>query len=116
MLEQELGKEGGQENEEKLRNAIEILAKEKKLMEEMPDLQLEDNTKRLRQACFKANYKKRKLMGTSMESHSSVSGCATSYDRRDEYKYEEQVQEIECLLQPADPLPSNINNVLPSWE
>lgn len=65
---QELGKEEGQENEEKLRNAIEILEREKKLLEEMPDMQLEDNTKRLRQACFKANYKKRKL---NMEPHSS---------------------------------------------
>lgn len=54
----ELDKEDGHGNEEKLKNAIEILEKEKKLMEEMPDLQLEDNTKRLRQACFKANYKK----------------------------------------------------------
>ncbi|KAL1373282.1 hypothetical protein HN51_003272 [Arachis hypogaea] len=75
---QELGKEEGRESEEKLRNAIEILEKEKKLLEEMPDLQLEDNTKRLRQACFKANYKKRKLMmgctsNSSMESSSSSS-------------------------------------------
>ncbi|XP_072089543.1 protein RKD3-like [Arachis hypogaea] len=74
----ELGKEEGRESEEKLRNAIEILEKEKKLLEEMPDLQLEDNTKRLRQACFKANYKKRKLMmgctsNSSMESSSSSS-------------------------------------------
>ncbi|XP_024170057.1 protein RKD1 [Rosa chinensis] len=57
---QELGKEE-EENEEKLRNAIELLEREKKLMEEAPDMQLEDNTKRLRQACFKANYKKRKI-------------------------------------------------------
>ncbi|KAJ1438934.1 RWP-RK domain [Sesbania bispinosa] len=77
---QELGKEEGPESEEKLRNAIEILEKEKKLMEEMPDMQLEDHTKRLRQACFKANYKKRKLMG-QMEPHSSSSFSDTvSYD------------------------------------
>ncbi|XP_040987633.1 protein RKD1-like [Juglans microcarpa x Juglans regia] len=56
-----LGKEEGEESEAKLRNAIEILEREKKLLEEIPDMQLEDNTKRLRQACFKANYKKRKL-------------------------------------------------------
>ncbi|MED6222201.1 hypothetical protein PIB30_062091 [Stylosanthes scabra] len=55
----------GGESEEKLRNAIQILEKEKKLLEEMPDIQLQDNTKRLRQACFKANYKKRKLMASS---------------------------------------------------
>lgn len=39
-------------------------------MEEIPDLQLEEKTKRLRQAFFKANYKKRKLMGR-IESSSS---------------------------------------------
>ncbi|XP_074316399.1 protein RKD1-like [Silene latifolia] len=59
---QELGKEGGDENGEKLKEAIEILEQEKKLMEEIPDLQLETRTKRLRQACFKANYKRRKLI------------------------------------------------------
>ncbi|KAM2033637.1 hypothetical protein ACFX1T_015490 [Malus domestica] len=62
---QELGKEG-EEGEEKLRNAIVLLEMEKKLLEEAPDMQLEDNTKRLRQACFKANYKKRKIMGTKL--------------------------------------------------
>ena len=54
----------GGESEEKLRSAIEILEREKKVLEEMPDTELEDTTKRLRQACFKANYKKRKLTVT----------------------------------------------------
>ncbi|KAJ1401612.1 RWP-RK domain [Sesbania bispinosa] len=54
--------EGGHGSDEKIRNVIEILEKEKKMLEEMPDLELEENTKRLRQACFKANYKKRRLM------------------------------------------------------
>lgn len=39
----------------------------------MPDMQLENNTKRLRQACFKANYKKRKIMGMNMDLQSSSS-------------------------------------------
>ena len=60
---QELAKEEGEESEAKLKEAIEILEGERNLLEEIPDAQLEDNTKRLRQACFKANYKKRKLMG-----------------------------------------------------
>ncbi|KAL1334181.1 hypothetical protein AAHE18_11G158400 [Arachis hypogaea] len=77
---QELGKDEGTESEEKLRNAIEILEKEKKLLEEMPDLQLEDNTKRLRQACFKANYKKRKLIMGSSSSNSSISGFRREHD------------------------------------
>lgn len=47
--------EMGEEEERK------ILEQEKRLMEERPDMELEEKTKRLRQACFKANYKKRKL-------------------------------------------------------
>ncbi|KAI4319143.1 hypothetical protein MLD38_032778 [Melastoma candidum] len=41
---------------------VEILELERKLLEEVPDVQLEEKTKRLRQACFKANYKKRKIL------------------------------------------------------
>ncbi|PNX73171.1 protein RKD1 [Trifolium pratense] len=59
---QELREEEGPLSDEKLMNVIEMLEKEKKLVEEMPDMELEYRTKRLRQACFKANYKKRKLM------------------------------------------------------
>ena len=85
---QEQGQEG-QRSDEKIRNAIEILEKEKKLLEEMPDLQLEDNTKRLRQACFKANYKKRKLMGMNLmqPQSSSIIGGARSIDTWVEEKY-----------------------------
>ncbi|KAK7388935.1 hypothetical protein VNO78_23763 [Psophocarpus tetragonolobus] len=80
---QELGKDEGPESEEKLRSAINILEREKKLLEEMPDVELEDNTKRLRQACFKANYKKRKL-SVLVEPHSSFS------DTMGEYSYESE--------------------------
>ncbi|GAU38729.1 hypothetical protein TSUD_208400 [Trifolium subterraneum] len=59
---EEMGKKEGPLGDKELRNAIEMLEKEKKLVEEMPDMELEHRTKRLRQACFKANYKKRKLM------------------------------------------------------
>lgn len=58
-----MGKEEGEDSEPKLKDAIELLEREKKMMEELPDMQLEDNTKKLRQACFKANYKKRRLIG-----------------------------------------------------
>lgn len=74
---QELGKKG-EENEGKLREAIEILERERKMMEEVPDLQLEDKTKRLRQACFKVNYKKRKMMTMSDSSSSSYTNKKTS--------------------------------------
>ncbi|KZV28133.1 hypothetical protein F511_31741 [Dorcoceras hygrometricum] len=75
---QELGKDGG---EVKLRDAIAILEQEKKLMEEIPDLQLEDKTKRLRQACFKANYKKRRLMGSVADSSTKSTNNPSSYDQ-----------------------------------
>ncbi|KAL6493128.1 hypothetical protein OROGR_032887 [Orobanche gracilis] len=43
-------------------DAIAILEQEKRQLEDIPDKELEEKTKRLRQACFKANYKKRRLM------------------------------------------------------
>ncbi|KAM7480025.1 hypothetical protein LguiA_028238 [Lonicera macranthoides] len=69
-------------DEEKVREAVEILEQEKKVMEDLPDMQLEDKTKRLRQACFKANYKKRKIISMNhpvmmMESQSSSSSCTS---------------------------------------
>ncbi|KAL8098115.1 hypothetical protein AgCh_031036 [Apium graveolens] len=45
---------------EELGEAVMILEQEKKSMEEAPNLQLLEDTNRLRQACFKANYKRRK--------------------------------------------------------
>ncbi|KAJ7978432.1 RWP-RK domain-containing protein [Quillaja saponaria] len=99
---QELEKEG-EESEEKLKNAIEILEREKKLLEEMPDLQLEDHTKRLRQACFKANYKKRKIMGENMAYQSICNtngGSASGFscERRNEGDDEEEDDELKSLL------------------
>ncbi|CAJ1944088.1 unnamed protein product [Sphenostylis stenocarpa] len=95
---QELLKEEGPGSEEKLRSAIEILESEKKLLEEMPDIELEDNTKRLRQACFKANYKKRKL-GQREPQCSSWSGCGRSIDTLGEYSNEsEEERDINYLM------------------
>ncbi|KAK4485538.1 hypothetical protein RD792_008180 [Penstemon davidsonii] len=103
----ELGKEEG---EGKLREAVEILEKEKKLMEEIPDMQLEDKTKRLRQACFKANYKRRKLMGlvdgssskpsstnkTTNIINSCSSNISSNIDKEDYIDYEDE--ELKCLF------------------
>ncbi|KAI5683774.1 hypothetical protein M9H77_05002 [Catharanthus roseus] len=71
---QEMQNGGGEMAERKSRAILEILEHQKKLIEEIPDMQLEDQTKRLRQACFKANYKKRKLMGmmTGSSPHQSL--------------------------------------------
>ncbi|MBA0744083.1 hypothetical protein Gogos_006720 [Gossypium gossypioides] len=63
----------GEERESKVREAIEVLERERKMLEEMPDMDLEDKTKRLRQACFKANYKKRKLVPPSIMNQSPSS-------------------------------------------
>ncbi|GJN00239.1 hypothetical protein PR202_ga17655 [Eleusine coracana subsp. coracana] len=56
---QEAGKATG---EEELRALVEMLQQEKQLLEQRPYVQLEEKTKKLRQACFKANYKKRRLL------------------------------------------------------
>jgi hypothetical protein len=58
---QELGWTEGSVGKLQLKSPLE-LAQEQKLMEKMPSFQMDNNTKRIRQACFKANYKKRKLM------------------------------------------------------
>ncbi|KAG8092740.1 hypothetical protein GUJ93_ZPchr0012g20543 [Zizania palustris] len=50
------------DSEEQLSMLVEMLQQERKLMEQKPYVQLEEKTKRLRQACFKANYKKRRLL------------------------------------------------------
>ncbi|KAF8112489.1 hypothetical protein N665_0064s0114 [Sinapis alba] len=59
--------EKGEGNADELRNDLDKLKKEKKTIKEFPDLEFEDKTKRLRQACFKANHmrKRRLVMSTS---------------------------------------------------
>ncbi|XP_062169127.1 protein RKD2-like [Alnus glutinosa] len=99
----ELGREEGEESEAKLRDALEILEREKKMLEEFPDLQLEDNTKRLRQACFKANYKRRRLMGMeslscSSSNRGSVDDVMANDQRMDEEEEEEEEEEKSLLL------------------
>ncbi|KAL7222636.1 hypothetical protein ACSBR1_024352 [Camellia fascicularis] len=86
--------------EGRLKEAIDVLEQERKLMEEVPDMQLEDKIKRLRQACFKASYKKRKLMGTvnSYSSSSSSSSIRTFVDYYGTWENEEEEEEIRSLL------------------
>ena len=43
-----------------LTNEIKGLEEHKRLVEELPDVDLTHRTRRLRQACFKANYKKKR--------------------------------------------------------
>ncbi|KAG5605455.1 hypothetical protein H5410_026947 [Solanum commersonii] len=62
----ELEKGVGNRIEEKLKDVIKVLEKEKKKLKEILDMELEKKTKRLRQTCFKANYKRRRLMPSSI--------------------------------------------------
>ncbi|EFH69274.1 RWP-RK domain-containing protein, partial [Arabidopsis lyrata subsp. lyrata] len=74
----EIEKMEGEENEDRLRNALEKLEKEKKTIEKLPDLKFEDKTKRLRQACFKANHKRKRRSGMSTPITSSSSSASSS--------------------------------------
>ncbi|XP_047331958.1 protein RKD2-like [Impatiens glandulifera] len=93
---QEMGR-GETSTDEKLKEAIGILEQERKLMEEAPDLQLEDKTKRLRQACFKANYKKRKIitMSTSSSSNSLIQSPGIACDDQKDEDDEEEDRDYE---------------------
>ncbi|KAJ0048701.1 hypothetical protein Pint_16117 [Pistacia integerrima] len=97
LIVQELEEEG-EGTEGKLKEAIKVLEREKKMMEELPDLQMEEKTKRLRQACFKANYKKRKLMGMGMMD--SMQGSSSGSSRavlEGSFAYEIDDEEDEVL-------------------
>ncbi|CAN1839620.1 Protein RKD1 [Linum perenne] len=48
----------------RLEKAIRLLENERKMLDESPDLELGTSTKRLRQACFKANYKEKQMNGS----------------------------------------------------
>lgn len=48
---------------------IEMLEEHKRMLERVPELELSESTKRLRQSCFKANYKKRRLLLSSAAAH-----------------------------------------------
>ncbi|ESQ27706.1 hypothetical protein EUTSA_v10019554mg [Eutrema salsugineum] len=75
----ELQKMEGEENAGKLKNALAMLEKEKKMIEEFPDLEFEDKTKRLRQACFKATHKRKKKGSLKPDqSQMSIPSCSSS--------------------------------------
>ncbi|KAK4777151.1 hypothetical protein SAY86_005839 [Trapa natans] len=83
LIENIMRMEGGDEG--RMKKIVGILEREKKLLEGVPDLDLEDKTKRLRQYCFKANYKKRKLVagGSDTGSCSSSSRAREKDDKGD---------------------------------
>ncbi|CAL9240654.1 unnamed protein product [Arabidopsis halleri] len=73
----ELQKMEGEENAKKLQDALEMLEKEKRTIEELPDLEFKDKTKRLRQACFKANHKRKKKRSLKSDQF-QVPSCSSS--------------------------------------
>uniref|UniRef100_A0ACD5V959 Uncharacterized protein n=1 Tax=Avena sativa TaxID=4498 RepID=A0ACD5V959_AVESA len=59
----EVLQEAGKANDdEQLRAMVETLEQERRLLEQNPCVELKDKTKRLRQACFKTSYKKRRVL------------------------------------------------------
>lgn len=101
---QELEKGGESSMEQKLKDVIKLLEEEKKMLEEVPDMELEEKTKRLRQACFKANYKRRKLMSMTELQASFGSYCNSNpavgigYGHREEEDDDYDDEEIKSLL------------------
>jgi len=50
-----------------LADEVSMLEKHKRLLEKLPGLELNAKAKKLRQACFKANYKRRRFMGMTLQ-------------------------------------------------
>ncbi|CAN8239814.1 unnamed protein product [Cochlearia groenlandica] len=96
----ELQKMEGEDNAEKLKNAMEMLEKEKRMIEECPDLEFEDKTKRLRQACFKATHKRKKKRGGLKPDQSKISvpSCSSSGSVASEESVDESDEEVKYLL------------------
>ncbi|XAR65482.1 hypothetical protein NMG60_11009624 [Bertholletia excelsa] len=80
--------QGGEVSEGRRKEAIQILEERKKRIEEMPDMQLEDTTKKLRQAWFKSKHKKRKLVKMMESRSSSRADVSRASDSDDDDKEE----------------------------
>ncbi|CAN6938523.1 hypothetical protein HID58_073253 [Brassica napus] len=76
------------------KNAVEILEDERRRIEENPDLEFSDKTKRLRQACFKATHKMKKK--NSLKSEMSIPSCSSSGSVLSEEESDEEVKYLLC--------------------
>jgi hypothetical protein len=72
-MEQELGKGPEGKTSVPVMSAVKELEHQKRRMEERPGIELAERTKRLRQACFKASYKKRRQRQTN-SNHQETEG------------------------------------------
>ena len=81
------------------KNAVEILEDERRRIEENPDLEFSDKTKRLRQACFKATHKMKKK-NSLKSSEMSKPSCSGSVLSEEESVIEgvESDEEVKYLL------------------
>jgi hypothetical protein len=61
-VQQELGKLTKQEDGNLTRMVVENLKHEKEMIEERPNMVLDERTKELRQMCFKERFKRRQLI------------------------------------------------------
>ncbi|CAH8355823.1 unnamed protein product [Eruca vesicaria subsp. sativa] len=84
------------ENAGIFKNAIEILENERKRIEENPDLEFTAQTKRLRQACFKATHKMKKKL--SLKSEISKPSCSSSGSEESVIEGVESDEEVKYLL------------------
>ncbi|KAJ4883770.1 Protein RKD2 [Raphanus sativus] len=93
----------GGENTGIFKNAVEILEDERRRIEENPDLEFTDKTKRLRQACFKATHKMKKKKRSlksemSIIPSSSSSGSVVSEEESVIEGIESDDEEVKYLL------------------
>lgn len=105
---------GKNQGEGKIREAIKVLENERKLLLRTPDLQLDETTKRLRQACFKANYKKRRLVGMVDSSSSSSSNANSSCVPISTLGYGSRVDDIDDDDDEDEEIKSLISDCCPS--
>ncbi|KAF4403165.1 hypothetical protein G4B88_027936, partial [Cannabis sativa] len=87
LLKKRNGESNNEENDSRYKKYIELLEREKKLVEEVPDVELNEGTKRLRQACFKNNYKKRKMITTTTTTMDYCSTTDLEEEEDDEIKF-----------------------------
>ena len=93
-----LGNKEGEGSDLKLKNAIKLLERERRLVEKCPDIHLKDRTKRLRQACFKANYKNKRKIQMMESDFAKSKGESCNRANETAASYEEDDEELKSLL------------------
>ena len=95
MCMQDLAKEDGADDRIQVQDAVKELEKQRKEMEEIPSTQLLDKTKRLRQACFKASYRKRHQRAYTNDNSSNIICKGNANTQHDPYSECQQAHTID---------------------